>query len=69
MNQKYSRMSMILLLATKKSYFITQNNIDYMIGDMICFKNMQENKEVCFKITSISKDCIGLTNGYCVIGW
>lgn len=51
-----------------KSYVITQNN-DYMIGDMICFYSIQSNKEACFKITSISNNCVGIVNGYCVIGW
>lgn len=52
-----------------QNYIITQNNIDYMIGDMICFYDVKHNNETCFKITSISNDCVGIINGFCVIGW
>lgn len=58
------------IISGVKNYIITQDNIDYIIGDMICFKNIQnENKETCFKISCISRECSGLVNGYCIIGW
>jgi len=39
------------------------------VRHMICFYSIQPNKEACFKITSISNNCVGIVNGYCVIGW
>lgn len=63
-SEEYNR-----IISGVKNYIITKNNIDYMIGDMICFYDIQYNKETCFKIASISKNCVGIVNGYCVIGW
>lgn len=52
-----------------KNYIITKNNIDYMIGDMICFYDIKYNKETCLKITSISKNCVGIVDGYFYDKW
>lgn len=58
------------IISGVKNYIIIHDNMNYMLGDMICFKNIQcENKETCFKISCLSRDCTGLKKGYCIIGW
>ena len=58
------------IISGMKSYIVIQDNMNYAIGDRICFKNMQKkNEETCYKISCLSRECVGLENGYCIIGW